>query len=150
MAGTLLQKQGDEWVVIGYHSKRLPKSAKNFGVTELELTGLLVNIHGFIIVLKYQKGSEMHTSDALSRLHNFTDTPDQKHYTSTSKFLTTLHTTLHRTFIFSSSPFDTFGSAALPIGTHLNYHWERCTPINTTLTSEHLVIQNRFVGQHMK
>ena len=45
--GTLLQKQGDEWVVIGYHSKRLPKSAKNFGVTELELTGLLVNIHRF-------------------------------------------------------------------------------------------------------
>ena len=121
MGGTLLQKQGDKWVVIGYHSKRLPKSAKNFGVTELELTGLLVNIHGFMqllrnryfkvlidhkvikymiksktespmmrletlllklseytIDLKYQKGSEMHTSDALSRLHNFTDTPDQK------------------------------------------------------------------------
>ena len=39
VGGTLLQKQGDEWVVIGYHSKRLPKSAKNFGVTELELTG---------------------------------------------------------------------------------------------------------------
>ena len=119
--GTLLQKQGDEWVVIGYHSKRLPKSAKNFGVTELELTGLLVNIHGFMqllhnryfevlvdhkaieymiksktespttrlktlllklseytIDLKYQKGSEMHTSSGLSRLHNFTDTPDQK------------------------------------------------------------------------
>ena len=121
VGGTLLQKQGDEWVVIGYHSKRLPKSAKNFGVTELELTGLLVNIHSFIqllcniyfevlvdhkaieymiksktespmmrlktlllklskytIDLKYQKGSEMHTSDTLSRLHNFTDTPDQK------------------------------------------------------------------------
>ena len=118
MGGTLLQKQGDKWVVIGYHSKRLPKSAKNFGVTELELTGLLVNIHGFMqllrnryfevlvdhkaieymiksktespmtrlllklseytIDLKYQKGSEMHTSDALSRLNNFTDTPDQK------------------------------------------------------------------------
>ena len=120
MGGTLLQKQGD-WVVIGYHSKRCPKSAKNFGVTELELTGLLVNIHGFMqllhnryfkvlvdhkaikymiksktefpmtrlktlllklskytIDLKYQKGSEMHTSNALSRLHNFTDTPDQK------------------------------------------------------------------------
>ena len=41
VGGTLLQKQGNEWVVIGYHSKRLPKSAKNFGVTELELTGLL-------------------------------------------------------------------------------------------------------------
>ena len=121
MGGTLLQKQGDKWVVIGYHSKRLPKSAKNYGVTELELTGLLVNIHSFMqllcnryfevlvdhkaikymikskmefpmtrlktlllklseytIQLKYQKGSEMHTSDALSRLHNFTDTPDQK------------------------------------------------------------------------
>ena len=49
--GTLLQKQGDEWVVIGYHSKRLPKSAKNFGDTELELTGLLVNIHGFMQLL---------------------------------------------------------------------------------------------------
>ena len=121
VVGTLLQKQGDEWVVIGYHSKRLLKSAKNFGITELELTGLLVNIHGFMqllrntyfevlvdhktieymiksktkspttrlktlllklsehtIELKYQQGSEMHTSDALSRLHNFTDTPDQK------------------------------------------------------------------------
>ena len=121
MGGTLLQKQGDEWVVIGYHSKRLPNSAKNFGVTESELTGLLVNIHGFMqlllnryfealvdhkatefmiksktespmtrlktlllklsectIDLKYQKGSEMHTSYALSRLHNFTDTPDHK------------------------------------------------------------------------
>ena len=109
VGGTLLQKQGDKWVVIGYHSNRLPKSAKNFGVTELELTRLLVNIHGFMqllhntyfevlvhhkaieyvikskteslttrlktlllklseytIELKYQKGSEMHTSDALS------------------------------------------------------------------------------------
>ena len=51
MGGTLLQKQGDEWVVIGYHLKRLPKSAKNFGVTKLELTGLLVNIHGFMQLL---------------------------------------------------------------------------------------------------
>ena len=90
-------------------------------ITELELTGLLVNIHGFMqllhnryfevlvdhkaieymiknktespmmrlktlllklseytIDLKYQKGSEMLTSNALSRLHNFMDTPDQK------------------------------------------------------------------------
>ena len=49
--GTLLQKQRGEWVVIGYHSKRLPKSAKNFGVTKLEPTGLLVNIHVFIQLL---------------------------------------------------------------------------------------------------
>ena len=48
VGGTLLQKQRNEWVAIGYHSKRLPQSAKNFRVTELELTGLLVNIHGFM------------------------------------------------------------------------------------------------------
>ena len=121
MGGTLLQKQGTEWVVIGYHYKRLPQSAKNFGITELELTGLLVDIHSFIQLLcnmyfevlvnhkaieymiksktespttrlktlllklseytidfKYQKGSEMHTSDALSRLQNITDTPDNE------------------------------------------------------------------------
>ena len=121
VGGTLLQKQGNEWAVIGYHSKRLPPMAKNFGVTALELTGLLVNIHGFMqslcnryfevivdhkaieymiksktespttrlktlllklseytIDLKYQKGSEMHTSDALSRLQNIADTPNNK------------------------------------------------------------------------
>ena len=115
------KKQGNEWIVISYHSKRLPQSAKNFGITELELTGLLVNIHGFMqllcnryfevlvyhkaieymiksktespttrlktlllklseytIDLKYQKGSEMHTSDALSRLQNIADMPDNK------------------------------------------------------------------------
>ena len=121
MGGTLFQKQGDKWVVIGYHSKRLPASAKNFGVTELELTGLLVIIHIFMQLLRnqyfevlvdhkvikymvksktetsttrlktlllklskytidliYQKGSEMHTSDALGRLHNLMDTLDNK------------------------------------------------------------------------
>ena len=117
--------------MIGYHSKRLPQSVKNFGVTELELTGLLVNIHGFMqllynryfevlvnhkdieymvksktesptmrlktlllklseytIELKYQKGSEMHTSDALSRLQNIADTSDNKGV-KTAKFITT-------------------------------------------------------------
>ena len=121
VGGTLLQKQGNEWVVIDYHSKRLPQSAKNVGITELELTRLLVNIHSFMhllcnryfevlidhkaieymiksktespttrlktlllklseytIDLKYQKGSEMHMSDVLSRLQNIADTPDNK------------------------------------------------------------------------
>ena len=56
VGGTLFQKQGDEWVVIGYHSKRLPASAKNFGVTELELTGLTYTVlcsYFAIIILKY-------------------------------------------------------------------------------------------------
>ena len=48
MGGTSLQKQGEERLMIGYHSKRLPQSAKNFGITKLELTGLLVNTHGFM------------------------------------------------------------------------------------------------------
>ena len=30
-----------------YHSKKLPAPVQNYGVTELELTGLLANIHGF-------------------------------------------------------------------------------------------------------
>ena len=51
VGGTLFQKQRDEWVVVGYHSKRLPASVKNFGVTELELTGLLGNIHSFMQLL---------------------------------------------------------------------------------------------------
>ena len=104
--------------MIGFHSKRLPQTAKNFGIIELELTGLLVNIHGFMqllcnryfevlidhkafeymiksktespttrlktlllklseytIDLKYQKH---HTSNALSRLQNIADMPDNK------------------------------------------------------------------------
>ena len=135
VSGPLLQKQGNEWVVIGYHSKRLPQSAKNFGITELELTGLLINIHGFMqlcnryfevpvdhkaieymiksktespttrletlllklseytIDLKYQKGSEMHTSDALSRLQNITDMPDNK-YIIPLNFYNILHPTI--------------------------------------------------------
>ena len=42
------------------------------------LKTLLLKLSKYTIELKYQKGSEMHTSDALSSLHNFTDTPDEK------------------------------------------------------------------------
>ena len=42
------------------------------------LKTLLLKLSEYTIELKYQKGSKMDTSDALSRLHNFTDTPDQK------------------------------------------------------------------------
>ena len=54
VGGTLFQKQGDEWIVIGYHSKRLPTSTKNFRVTELELTGLPGNMHCFMQLLSNQ------------------------------------------------------------------------------------------------
>ena len=51
------------------------------GKTESPMTRLktlLLKLSKYTIDLKYQKGSEMHTSDTLSRLHNFMDTPDQK------------------------------------------------------------------------
>ena len=65
------------------------------------LKTLLLKLSEYTIDLKYQKGSEMHTSDALSRLHNCTDTPDQKDVIPLIFF--TFYTTLHRTFIFSFS-----------------------------------------------
>ena len=45
--GTLYQWQDDQWVLVGYHSKKLPAPVQSYGVAELELTGLLANIHGF-------------------------------------------------------------------------------------------------------
>ena len=42
------------------------------------LKTLLLKLSEYTIDLKYKKGSEMYTSDALSRLHNLMDTPDNK------------------------------------------------------------------------
>ena len=40
------------------------------------LKTLLLKLSEYTIDLKYQKGSEMHTHDALSRLQNMSDMPD--------------------------------------------------------------------------
>ena len=48
----MYQLQDNQWVLIGYHSKRLPEAVRNYGVCELELTGLVCNIHGFEHLLK--------------------------------------------------------------------------------------------------
>ena len=42
------------------------------------LKTLLLKLSEYTIDLKYQKGSEMHTSDALSRLQNIAHTHDNK------------------------------------------------------------------------
>ena len=42
------------------------------------LKTLFLKLSEYTTDLKYQKGSEMHTSNALSRLHNLTDTPDNE------------------------------------------------------------------------
>ena len=39
---------------------------------------MLLKFSEYTINLKYQKGSQMHTSNALSRLQNIVDTPDNK------------------------------------------------------------------------
>ena len=52
------------------------KSKTESSTTRLKT--LLLKLSEYTTELKYQKGSKMHTSDALSRLHNFTDTPDEK------------------------------------------------------------------------
>ena len=44
----------------------------------IRLKTLLLKLSEYTIDLKYQKGSEMHTSDTLSRLQNIADTPDNK------------------------------------------------------------------------
>ena len=58
VGGTLFQWQRvnekDQWVIVGFHSKKLPEAVKNYGVTELELTGLIVNIHGFSQLLRHR------------------------------------------------------------------------------------------------
>ena len=33
--------------LIGYASKTLPQAARNYSITELEMTGLLMNIHAW-------------------------------------------------------------------------------------------------------
>ena len=44
----------------------------------IRLKTLLLKLSEYTIDLKYQKGSEMHTSDALSRLQSIADMPDNK------------------------------------------------------------------------
>ena len=44
----------------------------------MRLKTLLLKLSEYTINLKYQKGSEMHTSDALSQLQNIAETPDNK------------------------------------------------------------------------
>jgi len=50
--GALYQEQDGQWKLLGYHSKRLPEEVRRYGITELELTGLVVNINGFKQLLK--------------------------------------------------------------------------------------------------
>ena len=58
------------------------------------LKTLLLKLSEYTIDLKYQKGSEMHTSNALSRLQNIADTPDNQDVIPLN-FFTTSHTKLY-------------------------------------------------------
>ena len=52
IGSTLYQIQGGKPKLIAYASKRLPKAAKNYSITELELCGLAINIASFAHLLK--------------------------------------------------------------------------------------------------
>ena len=43
----VVQMQGNENELVGYHSKRLPDAVSRYSISELELTGLASNISGF-------------------------------------------------------------------------------------------------------
>ena len=64
--------------VLVYHKamEYMIKSKTESPTTRLKT--LLLKLSKYTIDLKYQKGSEIHTSDILSRLQNIADTPDNK------------------------------------------------------------------------
>ena len=66
--GVLYQKQEDEWVLLGFHSKRMPPEVAKYGITELELAGLVVNIHGFKHLLYARPFEVIVDHKALERL----------------------------------------------------------------------------------
>ena len=75
VGGTLFQKQDNQWVLIGYHSKKLPTAIQNYGVTELELIGLLVNIHGFLQLLHHRYFEILVDHKAIEHLKKGKDLP---------------------------------------------------------------------------
>ena len=72
----LLRNQYFEVLVNHKAIEYVVKSKTETPTTRLKT--LLLKLSEYTINLRYQKGSEMHTSDALSRLHNLMDTPDSK------------------------------------------------------------------------
>ena len=48
----LYQIQNSKPKVIAYTSKRLPKAARNYSITELEMCGLAINVASFVHLLK--------------------------------------------------------------------------------------------------
>ena len=49
----LCQFQDNNSYIVGYNSKKLPEAAKNYSITELELFGLVINIHAFRQLLSH-------------------------------------------------------------------------------------------------
>ena len=48
----LYQVQNGKLKLIAYASKRLPETARNYSITELEMCGLAINIASFVHLLK--------------------------------------------------------------------------------------------------
>ena len=69
------KKGNKEWVVVGYHSKRLPTVVKSYSITELELFGLLINIHGFKQLLRNRHFEVVIDHKAIEYIHRSKDEP---------------------------------------------------------------------------
>ena len=52
--GSLWQVQDGQERLIAYHSKALPSCAARYGVSELELTGLYLNIFSIVTVMTHR------------------------------------------------------------------------------------------------
>ena len=52
MGSALYQIQNGKPKLIAYASKRLPESARNYSITELEMCGEAINIASFVHLLK--------------------------------------------------------------------------------------------------
>ena len=66
--GTSIQVHQGQCILIGYHSKRLQQIACNYGIAEIELTGLVSNICGFSQLHKYQYFNVLIDHKAIEKL----------------------------------------------------------------------------------
>ena len=68
--GALYQLIKGKYRLLGYHSKKLPDAASRYSISELELTGMLVNISAFKHILKNAKFSVYSDHSALVHIMN--------------------------------------------------------------------------------
>ena len=110
----------------------------------LRLKKLMEHLSDYKFNIKFLKGKEMHISDFLSR-HPDNDNDSPNEIIPIAFLVQDVCNVVTRSMskkaeaevlsMYPLNPFNIFGSAALPIITHLNYLWECCAPITTTVVT---------------